>query len=85
MSTFQNLWSLTEKYLLRMAAAGVTPLEHTILSGHFPLSKPPLVLGNEGAGVVEAGGGTDSPVGSRVMFTGPYRVLEDSAHRERRA
>ena len=48
------------KVLLRMTAAGVTPLEHTILSGHFPLAKAPLVLGSEGAGVVEEGGGTDN-------------------------
>jgi hypothetical protein len=47
------------KVLLRVTAAGVTPLDHTILSGHFALSKPPLVLGNEGAGVVDDGGGTD--------------------------
>jgi len=67
------------KVLLRMTAVGVSPLEHTILSGHFPLAKAPLVLGNEGAGVVEAGGGTDFPVGSRVMFTGPYGVFEDGA------
>jgi NADPH2:quinone reductase len=70
------------KVLLRMTAAGVTPLDHTILSGQFPLAKAPLVLGNEGAGVVEAGGGTDFPVGSRVMFTGPYGVFEDGAYGE---
>jgi hypothetical protein len=49
------------KILVRMTAAGVTPLDHTILSGHFPLAKAPLVLGDEGAGVVEEGGGTDFP------------------------
>src|SRR3989449_2596076 len=70
------------KVLLRMTAVGVTPLEHTILSGQFPLAKAPLVLGNEGAGVVEEGGGTDFPVGSRVMFTGPYGVFEDGAYSE---
>jgi NADPH2:quinone reductase len=32
------------KVLLRMTAAGVTPLDHTILSGHFPPAKAPLVL-----------------------------------------
>ena len=63
------------KVLLRMTAAGVTPLDHTILSGHFPLAKAPLVLCNEGAGVVEEGGGTDFPADSRVMFTGPYGVF----------
>jgi len=70
------------KVLLRMTAAGVTPLDHTILSGQFPLSKAPLVLGNEGAGIVEEGGGTDFPAGSRVMFTGPYGVFEDGAYSE---
>src|SRR6202171_2848719 len=70
------------KVLLRITAVGVTPLDHTILSGQFPLAKAPLVLGNEGAGVVEEGGGTDFPVGSRVMFTGPYGVFEDGAYSE---
>ena len=70
------------KVLLRMTAVGVTPLDHTILSGHFPLAKAPLVLGNEGAGVVEEGGGTDFPVGARVMFTGPCGVFEDGAYSE---
>jgi NADPH2:quinone reductase len=63
-----------------MTAAGVTPLDHTILSSQFPPAKAPLVLGNEGAGVVEEGGGTEFPVGSRVMFTGPYGVFEDGAY-----
>jgi NADPH2:quinone reductase len=70
------------KVLLRMTAAGVTPLDHTILSGQFPLAKAPLVLGNEGAGIVEEGGGMDFPAGSRVMFTGPYGVFEDGAYSE---
>jgi NADPH2:quinone reductase len=65
-----------------MAAAGVTPLDHTILSGQFHHSKAPLVLGNEGAGVVEEGGGTDFPVGSRVMFFGPYGVFENGTYSE---
>ena len=43
------------KVLVRMTAAGVTPLDYTILSGKFHGSKAPLVLGNEGAGVVEDG------------------------------
>src|ERR1700688_1091756 len=70
------------KVLLRMSAAGVTPLDHTILSGKFHGSKAPLVLGNEGAGVVEEGGGTDFPVGSRVMFWGTYGAFEDGTDRE---
>src|SRR5580704_13500103 len=70
------------RVLLRMTAAGVTPLDHTILSGKFHHAKAPLVLGNEGAGVVEEGGGTDFPVGSRIMFWGTYGVFEDGAYSE---
>jgi NADPH2:quinone reductase len=70
------------KVLVRMTSAGVTPLDHTILSGKFHGSKPPLVLGNEGAGVVEDRGGPDFPVGSRVMFFGAYGAFEDGTYRE---
>jgi NADPH:quinone reductase len=70
------------RVLVRITAAGVTPLDHTILSGAFYRAKMPLVLGNEGAGVVEEGGGTDLPVGSRVMFWGAYGVLEDGTYAE---
>src|SRR2546426_854126 len=63
------------RVLVRITAAGVTPLEHTILSGGYPRAKAPLVLGGEGAGVVEEGGGTAFPVGSRVMFTGPQALV----------
>ena len=70
------------KVLVRITAAGVTPLDHTILSGKFHGVKPPLVLGNEGAGVVETGGGPDYPSGSRVMFFGPYGVFEDGTYGE---
>jgi NADPH2:quinone reductase len=70
------------KALVRITAAGVTPLDHTILSGKFHGSKAPLVLGNEGAGVVEERGGTDFPVGSRVMFFGTYGVFQDGTYSE---
>ena len=39
-----------DRVLVRLTAAGVTPLDHTILSGGHPRAKAPLVLGNEGAG-----------------------------------
>jgi NADPH2:quinone reductase len=70
------------RVLVRVTAAGVTPLDHTILSGHFHGVKAPLVLGNEGAGVVEEGGGTDFPAGSRAMFFGAYGVFEDGTYSE---
>jgi NADPH2:quinone reductase len=65
--------------LVRMTAAGVTPLDHTILTGHFPLSTAPLVLGNEGAGVIE-GGDADFPDGTRVLFFGPFGVFENGTY-----
>ena len=70
------------KVLVRITAAGVTPLDHTILIGDFHIPEKPLILGNEGAGVVEEGGGTDFPAGSRVMFWGTYGAFEDGTYRE---
>jgi NADPH2:quinone reductase len=71
-----------DRVLVRITAAGVTPLDHTILSGGHPRAKAPLVLGNEGAGVIEDAGESDLAVGSRVMFTGPYGVGENGAWQE---
>src|SRR6202035_4842362 len=68
--------------LVRITAAGVTPLDHTILSGGHPRAKAALVLGGEGSAVVEEGGGTSFPVGSRVMFAGPYGVSENGIYSE---
>ena len=70
------------RVLVRITAAGVTPLEHTILSGGYPRAKAPLVLGSEGAGVVEDASGSDFSIGARVMFTGPYGVSEDGTYSE---
>src|SRR5580693_4287551 len=70
------------RVLVRITAAGVTPLDHTILSGGYPRAKAPLVLGSEGAGVVEDANGSDFSLGARVMFTGPYGVSEDGAYSE---
>src|SRR6202047_1775698 len=70
------------RVLVRMTAAGVTPLDHTILSGGHPRAKGPLVLGGRGAAGVGEGGGPSFPVGSRVMFAGPYGVSENGAYGE---
>jgi len=74
--------SARDRVLVRVTAAGVTPLDHTILSGGHPRAKAPLVLGNEGDGVIEDAGDSGLPVGSRVMFTGPYGVRENGAWQE---
>src|SRR6202050_2872005 len=70
------------KVLVRITAAGVTPLDHTILFGNFHIPEVPLVLGNEGAGVAEDRQSTDFPVGSRVMFWGVYGAFEDGTYSE---
>src|SRR5277367_4405691 len=71
-----------DEVLVHVTAAGVTPLDYTILSGGHPRAKPPLVLGNEGAGVIEDAGDSGLAVESRVMFTGPYGVGENGAWQE---
>ena len=70
------------KVLVRITAAGVTPRDHTILSGQFHGMGAPLILGNEGAGVVEEGGGAEFPAGSRVMFWGVYGAFENGTYCE---
>ena len=71
-----------DRVLIRVTAAGVTPLDYTILSGAHPRAKAPLMLGNEGAGVIEDAGDSGLAVGSRVMFTGRYGVSENGAYQE---
>lgn len=70
------------RVLVRVKAIGVTPLEHTILSGQYAGARPPLVLGNEGAGTVEAAGAPEFSAGSRVVFAGKYGVVENGAYSE---
>jgi NADPH:quinone reductase len=65
--------------LVRVTAAGVTPLDYTIVSGGHPRAKAPLVLGNEGAGVIEDAGDSGLVPGSRVAFTGAYGVAENGS------
>src|SRR5689334_6464458 len=70
------------RVLVKITAAGVTPLDHTILSGGYARAKAPLVLGSEGAGVIEDANGSTFSNGARVMFCGPYGVSEDGAYSE---
>ena len=71
-----------DRVLVRVTVAGVTPLEYTVLSGGHPRARAPLVLGNEGAGVIEDAGDSGFAVGNRVMFTGPDGVSENGTWEE---
>ena len=71
-----------DRVLVRVTAAGVAPLDHTILTGGHAAAKAPLVLGNEGAGIIGDAGDPGLALGSRVMFTGPYGVAENGAWQE---
>src|SRR5271169_7167106 len=60
--------------LVRVTAAGATPLDRTVLAGLHPTArKLPLVPGNEGAGVVIEDPSGRFPARSRPPATGPSR------------
>src|SRR5580698_3865122 len=56
--------------LVRVTAAGVTPLDRTVLAGLYPTArKLPLVPGNEGSGIVMEDPSGRFPGGARVLFS----------------
>jgi NADPH2:quinone reductase len=71
------------KVLVRITAAGVTPLDHTILSDKFHGSKPPLVLGNikQRAWWKWEAVPTFPPDHARCFF-GSYGAFEDDIYSE---
>lgn len=69
--------------LVKITAAAVNPLDNTVRLGYFSVAKkPPLVLGNEAAGVVVEPGSSQLAAGTRVMVAGTYGVLQDGTWRE---
>ncbi len=70
--------------LVRVGAAGVTPLDRTVLAGLLPTAaRPPLVLGNEGAGEVLDDPSGTFPRGARVVFfAGAGGVTRDGTYAE---
>jgi len=56
--------------LVKVKLAAVNPVDNTIRSGLIPQAKkPPMILGNEGAGVVVRGNSA-FPDGTRVIISG---------------
>ena len=70
-----------DRLLVRVVAAGVNVVDHSILHGKMPMVSGPLVLGNEGSGIVEHGD-AEFPAGTRVVFGGPFGVLESGTYAE---
>lgn len=70
-----------DRLLIRVVAAGVNVVDHSILHGKMPMVAAPLILGNEGSGIVEHGD-ADFPAGTRVVFGGPFGVLEAGSYAE---
>ena len=69
--------------LVKLGAAGVTPLEHYIATGGLAVSPSlPVVMGTEGAGVVIQSSDPNWGEGARVVFTGPYGLLRDGSWAE---
>jgi NADPH:quinone reductase len=70
--------------LVRVTSAGVTPLDRTVLAGLHPRAKkPPLVPGNEGAGIVMEDSSGRFSAGERVLFfAGPGGVAQDGTFAE---
>jgi NADPH:quinone reductase len=59
-----------DELLVRIKASAVNPLDGIIRTGEFPIAKePPLILGEEAAGVVERNGG-EFRAGDRVIVYG---------------
>jgi len=59
-----------DQLLVRVTFAAVNPVDNTIRSGLIPQAKkPPMILGNEAAGIVVRGN-TAFPNGTRVIVSG---------------
>lgn len=59
-----------DQLLVRVTFAAVNPVDNTIRSGLIPQAKkPPMILGNEAAGIVVRGN-AEYPAGTRVIVSG---------------
>jgi len=75
-----------DEIVLRMAAAAVTALDHSVRAGRVPGAAPaPLTPGVEGVGYVEPPGTAEAPAGMRAIVTlggRGFGLYEDGTWRE---
>jgi NADPH:quinone reductase len=74
---------VADELLVRIKASAVNPLDGIIRMGFFPIArKPPLILGEEAAGIVE-GSGAGFKAGERVIvYGGGLGVFRDGTWAE---
>src|SRR5262245_61989601 len=72
-----------DELLVRIKASAVNPLDGIIRMGYFPIAKkPPLILGEEAAGIVERHG-AGFKVGERtIVYGGGLGVFRDGTWAE---
>ena len=69
-TTLSDPEPVADEVLVRIKASAVNPLDGIIRMGYFPIAKkPPLILGEEAAGIVERDGG-GFKAGERVIVYG---------------
>jgi NADPH:quinone reductase-like Zn-dependent oxidoreductase len=69
--------------LIRIVVAAVNPVDSTVRAGRFNGAKPPpMIPGQEAAGVVAGGGTRDCPDGTRVLIRGGFGTVRDGTWAE---
>jgi NADPH2:quinone reductase len=69
--------------LVRIKASAINPLDAIVREGHFPIAKkPPLILGEEAAGLVERGSNGFSPGDRVLVYGGGLGVFRDGTWAE---
>jgi NADPH2:quinone reductase len=69
--------------LVKLKASAINPLDSIIRQGHFPIAKkPPLILGEEAAGIVERAGEGFAPGDRVIVYGGGLGVFRDGTWAE---
>src|SRR5215470_6352388 len=72
-----------DELLVRIKASAVNPLDGIIRAGEFPIAKkPPLILGEEAAGIVEREGAGFKRGERVIVYGGGLGVFRDGAWAE---
>jgi NADPH2:quinone reductase len=82
-TTLPNPQRLAGEVLVRIKASAVNPLDGIIRMGDFPIAKrPPLILGEEAAGIVESNGAGFKPGERVIVYGGGLGVFRDGTWAE---